>query len=125
MANPNSAAGAMMGAGMAAGLGAAMASGAGPWGAGAAPGAAASPPPPPPPAPPAVALWHLAENGTTRGPFPEADLAAMAAGGQLAPETLVWTEGQEGWKPARDTALSRLFAAAPPPPPAPPATPGQ
>lgn len=111
--NPGSGAGAMMGAGMAAGMGAAMAQNAGPWGA--APSAAAAPPPPPPP--PAAKAWHVAENGATKGPFTEADLSGMAAGGSLTRASMVWTAGQDGWKPAGETELARLFAMVPPPPP--------
>lgn len=117
MDNPGSGAGAMMGAGMAAGMGAAMAQNAGPWGAApaAAPAVAAAPPPPPPP--PAAKAWHVAENGATKGPFSEADLAQMALSGGLSRASMVWTAGQDGWKAAADTELSRLFAQVPPPPP--------
>ena len=112
MANPASGAGAMLGAGMAAGMGAAMAQNMGPWGA--APQANSAPPPPPPPA---TAVWHLAENGATKGPFDEATLAQMALSGQMSRATMVWTAGQDGWKMAADTALKRLFDSVPPPPP--------
>ena len=112
LANPNSGVGAMVGAGMAAGMGLNMATGAGPWGA--VPAAAAAAPPPPPPA--AIA-WHLAENGATKGPFTEGDLAQMAASGGLTAATQVWTAGQDGWKPAGETALARLLSMLPPPPP--------
>ncbi len=117
MDNPGSGAGAMMGAGMAAGMGAAMAQNVGPWGAApaAAPAVAAAPPPPPPP--PAAKAWHVAENGATKGPFSEADLAQMALSGGLSRASMVWTAGQDGWKAAADTELSRLFAQVPPPPP--------
>lgn len=115
IANPASGAGAMMGAGMAAGMGAAMAQTVGPWGAPAAPAQGVVPPPPPPP--PAAPLWHLAENGATKGPFDEATLASMASAGQLSRASLVWTAGQDGWKPAGETALARLFDQVPPPPP--------
>jgi membrane protease subunit (stomatin/prohibitin family) len=113
IANPASGAGAMMGAGMAAGMGAAMANqmgahNAGPWGA--TPGAASAPPPPP-------AAWHVAENGATLGPFDHAILAGMVASGKLMRASMVWTTGQDGWKPAADTALQALFDAVPPPPP--------
>lgn len=113
MAQPNSAAGAAMQTGLGAALGMQMANpgAAGPWGA--APAAAAAPPPPPPPA----AAWHVAANGATQGPFSEADLAGMAMRGQLTRATMVWTAGQDGWKPADQTPLSRLFANVPPPPP--------
>lgn len=113
MANPASGAGAMMGAGMAAGMGAAMAQNAGPWGAAPAAAAPAAPPPPPP----AAKVWHVAHNGETKGPFGDADLAAMVSAGSLTKATHVWTAGQDGWKLAGDTELSRLFGMVPPPPP--------
>ena len=111
--NPGSAMGGMMGAGMAAGMGAAMGQNMGPWGA--APAATQAPPPPPPPA---AKAWHLAENGQTSGPFSEADLAQMATAGRLTQASMVWTAGQDGWKPAAETDLGRLLAQVPPPPPA-------
>ncbi|HMO07983.1 MAG TPA: SPFH domain-containing protein [Paracoccaceae bacterium] len=121
MGNPAGAAGAAMATGLGAGvgiqLGAAMGQ-PGPWGT--APAAPASPaamaPPPPPPPPPARA-WHIAANGATTGPYSESDLAAMAAAGALTRTSVVWTAGMEGWKPAGETDLSRLFAQVPPPPP--------
>lgn len=121
LSNPASGAGAMMGAGMAAGLGAAMAQtmgqNAGPWGAAPQPASVVSAPPPPPP--PASALWHIAENGATKGPFDQTALAQMAASGLLTRASMVWTAGQDGWKKASETALSALFDTAPPPPPPP------
>lgn len=111
MANPNSGVGAMVGAGMAAGMGMNMATGSGPWGA--VPAAAGAAPPPPP----AATVWHVAENGATKGPFGEGELAQMAATGALTAATQVWTAGQDGWKAAGDTALSRLLSMVPPPPP--------
>ena len=57
-------------------------------------------------------------NGETKGPFTEADLAAMAAAGSLTRASHVWTAGQDGWKTAADTDLVRLFSQVPPPPPA-------
>ena len=113
LAQPGSAMGATMGAAMGAGMGFGIGANAGPWGA-----AAAAPPPPPPP-PPTAKAWHVAENGATKGPFTEADLATMAANGSLSRATQVWTAGQDAWKPAADTELARLFAMVPPPPPPP------
>lgn len=112
MANPNSGAGAAMQTGLGAAIGMQMANPAGPWGAAS---AAAAPPPPPPP--PAATQWHVAANGATQGPFSENDLATMAMQGTLTRASMVWTAGQDGWKPADQTALSRLFANVPPPPP--------
>lgn len=114
LANPASGAGGMMGAGMAAGMGMGMAQNMGPWGA--APAHASAPPPPPSPA---GKQWHVAENGTTKGPFTEIDLVGMIAAGALSRASMVWSAGMEGWKTAADTELARLFAQVPPPPPAP------
>ncbi len=116
-------AGGGMAAGLGAGMGLAMGSRMaqpGPWGGGA-PGpaqgagpAAAAPPPPPP----VEHVWHIAENGQTRGPFSRADLGRMAAAGELARESYVWTPGQDGWKHAEDVPeLAQLFTVMPPPPP--------
>ena len=105
---------------MAAGMGMGLAGGTGPWAPAAPPPAppvsAAPPPPPPPPPPPAARVWHLAEAGATSGPFGEADLRAMAASGRLTGAAMVWTPGQDGWKPAAETELAGLFAVVPPPP---------
>ncbi|WP_306131548.1 SPFH domain-containing protein [Roseivivax marinus] len=122
-----------MGAGMGAGIGMAMghAMGAqGPWGArpaqAAAPqggyaGAGASAPTAgmaPPPPPPVEHVWHIAENGQTHGPYSKARLGRMASEGQLTRASLVWTQGQDGWKHAEDvTELAQLFTVMPPPPP--------
>ena len=113
LSQPGGAMGATMGAAMGAGMGFGMGqAAAGPWGA--TPAAAAPPPPPPPPA---ARVWHLAENGATKGPFSEGDLAAMAANGALTRASQVWTPGQDAWKSAAETDLARLFAMVPPPPP--------
>ncbi|MEZ5754036.1 MAG: SPFH domain-containing protein [Paracoccaceae bacterium] len=114
MGKPGSAGDAMT-AGMGAAMGMAMAQNMGPWGAQG--GASAAAPPPPPP--PAAKAWHIAENGATKGPFAESDLPALIANGSLTRATQVWSAGVEGWKPASETELSRLFAQVPPPPPPP------
>ncbi|MCC5973527.1 MAG: SPFH domain-containing protein [Rubellimicrobium sp.] len=108
------------GSAMGMGLGMMMGGPAGPWGAApaapqAAPAAAAPPPPPPPPA---ETVWHVAANGQTTGPFGAADLGRMVTQGSFARDTMVWTPGQDGWKPAGEIAeLARLFTVMPPPPP--------
>ena len=102
-----------IGAGVGAGLG--MAMGAqmtrqGPWGSHAAPVA--------PPPPPVEHVWHIAENGETKGPFSKAALGRMAAQGGVTRDTYVWTQGQDGWMRAEDVAeLAQLFTVLPPPPP--------
>ena len=109
-------------AGMGAGLGMQIANGmaaqAGPWGAKpatAAQTAAATPPPPP-----VEHVWHIAENGETKGPFSKAKMGRMASEGGLTRETMVWTPGQDGWLRAEEvTELAQLFTILPPPPPPP------
>ena len=112
------AAGDAMGMGMGAALGMQMAgqlAHPGPWGA--AP-AAAAPQAAPPPPPPVEHVWHIAENGETKGPFSKARLAEMAGNGTLKRETFVWTQGQDGWLKAEDVReLAQLFTVMPPPPP--------
>jgi membrane protease subunit (stomatin/prohibitin family) len=117
------AAGAMQ-AGMGAGMGLQMAQNIGPWGArppqqtAAAPQAAPVAAPPPPP--PVEKVWHIAENGQTKGPFSKAALGRMTTDGGLTRDTLVWTPGQDGWQKAGDLAeLAQLFTVLPPPPPPP------
>ncbi|MCV2880583.1 SPFH domain-containing protein [Actibacterium sp. XHP0104] len=103
-----------MGAGIGAGMGMAMAHQMGPWGA--VPAAAAHPAPPPPP--PVEHVWHIAENGETRGPYSKAAMGRMAADGSLTRDSHVWTPGQDGWKRASEVAeLAQLFTILPPPPP--------
>ncbi len=110
--NPNGGGG--MGAGLGMGMGVAMAnqmSQPGPWGASA---PAAAPPPPPP----VEHVWHIAENGETRGPYSKAALGRMAGEGKLTRDTHVWTAGQDGWMSAGDVQeLAQLFTILPPPPP--------
>ncbi len=117
--NPNGGMGAGLGAGMGMGMGMAM-SGMqmGPWGAGPAAAQAQQPSVAPPPPPPVEHVWHVAENGETKGPFSKADMGRMAAAGELTRETYVWTPGQDGWLRADDVReLAQLFTILPPPPP--------
>ncbi|MCC1492015.1 SPFH domain-containing protein [Cognatishimia sp. F0-27] len=109
-----------MGMGMGAGfgmqmghaMGQAMQPQAGPWGASPAQAAVAPPPPP------VEHVWHIAENGQTKGPFSKADLGRMASSGELTRETHVWTAGQDGWMRAGQVQeLAQLFTVMPPPPP--------
>jgi membrane protease subunit (stomatin/prohibitin family) len=75
----------------------------------------ASPPPPPPEA---ETVWHVAEGGEARGPYPRAALGRMAAVGEIGRATWVWTPGQDGWRRAGEVPdLAQLFPPAPPPPP--------
>ena len=114
MGNPASGVGAGFGSAMGAGMG--MAMGAqmgnqmgypGPWG-----GAQ------PPAAPGIEKVWHLAAGGQTQGPYGRSHLGRLMADGGFTRDTLVWTPGQDGWKPAGEIAeLAQLFTIQPPPPP--------
>ncbi|SEQ06108.1 Membrane protease subunit, stomatin/prohibitin family, contains C-terminal Zn-ribbon domain [Loktanella sp. DSM 29012] len=117
MSQPGSAAGQAMGMGMGAGLGMQMGNmmQAGPWGAAPQPAAATAAPPPPPP--PVEHVWHIAEAGQTSGPFSKAAMGRKVTEGALTRETMVWTQGQDGWMTAEDTELAQLFTVMPPPPP--------
>ena len=71
-----------------------------------------------PPPPPSEKVWHVAENGETKGPYSRAALGRMVAEHTFNRDTLVWTAGQDGWKKANDIdELAQLFTVAPPPPP--------
>lgn len=110
-----------MGAGLGMGMGMAMANQmaqTGPWGA--AQARSGDPAPAAPPPPPVEHVWHIAENGQTKGPFSRADLGRMAGDGSLTRQTHVWTQGQDGWKTADEVdELAQLFTVMPPPPPPP------
>lgn len=109
MATENAAAGQAMGMGMGAALGMQMAHPQmGPWG-----------PVTPPPAPPPVEhVWHIAIDGQVSGPYSKAAMGRKVTDGTLTRASMVWTQGQDGWKPAEDvTELAQLFTVMPPPPP--------
>jgi len=71
-----------------------------------------------PPAPPA--LWHVAVNGQTQGPYPAEQILSAISSGQVGRSTLVWTAGMSGWTAAEQVPqLAGAFG-----PPAPPPVPG-
>ena len=118
--NQTGGAGAAMGAGIGAGMGMGMAMGGmqrGPW------GTVPQPPAPQQMTPPPLQseiVWHIAVDGQAQGPYGRAHLGRLAQEGRFTRDTLVWTPGQDGWKPADEvTALAQLFTIAPPPPPPP------
>ncbi|MDH5453366.1 MAG: SPFH domain-containing protein [Paracoccaceae bacterium] len=116
MSRGDGSAGAAMGAGMGAGMGMAMGAQmlpqAGPWGS--APAAPQVPPPPP-----VEKVWHIADAGAAKGPYGRGHLGRLVGDGSFTRQTLVWSPGQDGWKPAGEIAeLAQLFTVMPPPPPA-------
>ena len=97
----NNPAGGGMAAGLGAGMGMAM--------------AAAAPPPPPPPV---EHVWHVASGGEVTGPFSKAAMGRMVTEGTLTRDSMVWTQGQDGWLAAGEVIeLAQLFTVMPPPPP--------
>ncbi len=109
MTMEGSAAGGAMGMGMGAGLGMQMGN---MIQAGA--GQVAAPPPPPP----VEHVWHIAEGGEVSGPFSKAAMGRKVTDGSLNRDSMVWTQGQDGWMRAEDVAeLAQLFTVMPPPPP--------
>jgi hypothetical protein len=70
-----------------------------------------------PPPLPAAQQFHVELNGQAAGPYTPDQLRPFAAGGQLTPATLVWTNGMAGWAAAQTVpALAALFTPAGPPP---------
>ena len=116
MTMEGSAAGNAMGMGMGAGIGMQMGNmvQGGPWGAPTPAPAAVAPPPPPP----VEHVWHVAEGGAVTGPFSKAAMGRKVTEGALTRDSMVWTQGQDGWMKAEDvTELAHLFTVMPPPPP--------
>ena len=69
-----------------------------------------------PPPLPQGKRYHVARDGQAAGPFDLATLKAMAGRGELARDTLVWTEGMASWEQAAARPdLSPVFGSAPPP----------
>ena len=113
---PGGGMGAGLGAGLGAGMGMAMGGmQRGPWG----PAPQQAAPQSPPPLNPET-VWHIAVDGQAEGPYGRAKLGRLANEGKFSRDTLVWTPGQDGWKPADEVnELAQLFTIAPPPPPLP------
>ncbi len=76
---------------------------------GAAPGAV-------PPPLPTQAVWHVAVNGQSQGPFDAANVLSGIQAGQVKPDTLVWSPALGHWTPAgKVSEFSGAFGSAPPP----------
>ena len=49
------------------------------------------------------ATWYIGEaNGNSRGPFSEAQIEKLIAGGSTTLNTFVWRDGMADWKTIRD-----------------------
>ena len=67
----------------------------------------------PPPIP--TAVYHVAVNGQSTGPFDVKALSQMTFSGQFTADSLVWKSGMAQWKKAEDVdELKSLFPAIPP-----------
>ncbi|MBI4024126.1 MAG: DUF4339 domain-containing protein [Verrucomicrobia bacterium] len=45
-------------------------------------------------------IWYFLRGQETVGPFSKEIMQQVYEGGQITPETLVWRDGMDGWKPA-------------------------
>jgi hypothetical protein len=61
--------------------------------------------------------FAVTTNGHRIGPITAARLSGWAEQGSITPESLVWTDGQIDWLPAKETELLSLFSAVKLPPP--------
>lgn len=43
--------------------------------------------------------WYYAENNEQRGPLSETEFLQLVNEGKITPDTLVWCQGMDGWKP--------------------------
>jgi hypothetical protein len=69
-------------------------------------------------APPVEHVWHIAAGGEVTGPFSKAAMGRMVTDGKLSRDSMVWTQGQDGWMQAGEVMeLAQLFTVMPPPPP--------
>jgi membrane protease subunit (stomatin/prohibitin family) len=70
------------------------------------------------------ALWHVAHQGQTLGPFSGQQMLDAIGRAELRADTMVWTAGMPAWHMARDVPqLAGYFQAPPPPPPVAPPPP--
>lgn len=46
--------------------------------------------------------WYHADGGTSVGPLSDAEFDVAIASGRIGPDTLVWRDGFDAWKPLRD-----------------------
>lgn len=110
VAAANSPAGGGAAEGMGLGIGLAMANRMTPLGN---PGQVMPSVPPPPP----VAVWHVANQGQTLGPYSMQQMVEAIGRAELQASSMVWTAGMTDWLPAGKVAAFAGYFQAPPPPP--------
>jgi hypothetical protein len=110
VAAANSPAGGGAAEGMGLGIGLAMANRMTPLGAPNQPMPAAPPPPP-------VAVWHVAHQGQTLGPYSLQQITEAIGRAEIQASSMLWTAGMADWQAAsKIPALASYFQAPPPPP---------
>ena len=57
--------------------------------------------------------WHYTLNGEAVGPVSEDEIKDLVAQGTINPESMVWNETFEDWKPLSETELASSTASAP------------
>lgn len=65
-------------------------------------------------------MWYYQKGNAQQGPIDEDRIAALIASGEIVHQTLVWSEGMEGWAPILSTPLKNHFPKNQPPPIQPP-----
>jgi membrane protease subunit (stomatin/prohibitin family) len=76
-----------------------------------------------PPPVPGAAMWHVAADGRSQGPFTLQQMSQAIAAGQIARDSLVWCAGMPEWKPAAQVPELGAGFQSTTPPPVPPAPP--
>ena len=61
------------------------------------------------------AQWYYADGGKSVGPVAEPEFEALAADGRIGPDSLVWRDGLDGWKPLREVRPAAPAAEGAPP----------
>uniref|UniRef100_A0A7C2K295 SPFH domain-containing protein n=1 Tax=Schlesneria paludicola TaxID=360056 RepID=A0A7C2K295_9PLAN len=74
-----------------------------------------------PPPLPNAAVWHVAVNGQSQGPFAPEQIQQGIAAGQVTAQTLLWAPHLAGWTAAGELPELRAAFSRPAPPPPPPA----
>lgn len=66
-----------------------------------------------------AAVWYIANQGQSLGPFSAQQMAEAVGRSELKASTMVWTAGMASWQAAREVPELATFFQTPPPPPSP------
>ncbi len=61
--------------------------------------------------------WYIAVDGNSIGPLQESEIVEAFRAGTYGPQSHVWTEGMDGWRPAGSVQVFREVVSTPPPAP--------